>query len=65
MRDALTVIGVGAVAILCCSALPLVVAVTGLTTAAALGVGGAVVGAGMLAVTVVSVERSRRHACQR
>jgi hypothetical protein len=61
MRESLAILGAGVVAVLCCAAIPLVVGVTGLTAAAALGAGAGVLALGAGALIVYAVVRGRSH----
>jgi hypothetical protein len=61
MREGLAVVGAGIVAVICCAAVPLIVGVTGLTAAAALGVGGGILALGAGALIVYAVLRARSH----
>ena len=61
MREGLAVVGAGTVAVLCCAAIPLIVGVTGLTAAAALGVGGGILALGAVALIAFSVLHTRSH----
>jgi hypothetical protein len=61
MREGLSVVGAGVVAVVCCAAVPLIVGVTGLTAAAALGVGGGILALGAAALIVFSILRARSH----
>jgi hypothetical protein len=61
MRNALAAAGTAIAAVLCCLAIPLIVGVTGLTAAAALGVGGGVIALGAGALIVFSILRARSH----
>ena len=61
MREGLAIVGAGVVAVVCCAAVPLIVGVTGLTAAAALGVGGGVIALGAGALIVFSILRARSH----
>ena len=61
MREGLAIVSAGVVAVVCCAAVPLIVGVTGLTAAAALGVGGGVIALGAGALIVFSILRARSH----
>ena len=61
MREDLAIAGAGIVAVACCAAVPLIVGVTGLSAAAALGVGGAILALGAGALIVFAVLRAHSH----
>jgi hypothetical protein len=61
MREGLAMVGAGLVAVVCCAAVPLIVGITGLTAAAALGVGGGILAFGAGALIVSSILRARSH----
>jgi hypothetical protein len=61
MREGIAMIGAGVVAVVCCAAVPLIVGVTGLTGAAALGIGGGILALGAGALIVFSILRARSH----
>lgn len=59
MRESVAIVGASVVAVVCCAAVPLIVGVTGLTAAAALGVGGGILVLGAVALILLSIVRSR------
>jgi hypothetical protein len=59
MREGLGIVGAGILAVICCAVIPLIVGVTGLTAAAALGVGGGILALGAGALVVFSILRAR------
>jgi hypothetical protein len=61
MREGLAIVGAGIVAVICCAAIPLIVGVTGLSLAAALGVSGGVLALGAIALIAYSVAHGRSH----
>ena len=61
MPEDLAIVGAGIVAVVCCAAVPLIVGVTGLSAAAALGVGGAILALGAGALIVFSILRAHSH----
>ena len=61
MHDGLVIVGAGIVAVICCAAVPLIVGVTGLTAAAALGFGGGMLALGAGALIVYALIRARSH----
>jgi hypothetical protein len=61
MREGVALVGAGVVAVACCAAVTLIVGVTGLTAAAALGVGAGILALGAGALIVASILRARSH----
>jgi hypothetical protein len=61
MRESLSIVAAGIVAVVCCAAVPLIVGVTGLGAAAALGLGGGFLALGAVGLIAFSVVRARSH----